>query len=662
MHERFFREVQQLFLTSFFFLVLLMTLRLIFILIYQSHWSFSGDEFVSILQYGFLMDLKSSRFPIGSFVLLVTLPAIFNLYRTNWLRHTRNFVILFWLFVITFLGFGRIIYYGYFKATFNHFLFQSTHEDPWVLLSTLHHDYPFWWLFPVFLIALFFFFKAWSLISEKFLYPLPIFRHSYQKGLFSFLLLLFTFGIYTQWATAEFTLRSKPCDWETIEVLPVSAFAREAILDDFEGLSRARTQYKAFSQASFEKLSYEQMHAYLSLIQDPNQIDNQSLTELEPFFKRKAAGRKIPKPSHIFIIVGESYSQWPLLPSYEQMHLADGVKKIVNQPNSLWLQNFLSNSTFTKAGLTPIVTGLTGIALSPNHERETYRAPYGTALAPQLSALGYQSHFWYGGPGSWEEIRPYTLAQGFFQFHGVGDPGMPSADKLTYWGVPDRDLFDGIITNLPKDIPTLNVILTTSNHSPFNVDIVAEGFPREQIRASLPLDKQDDDALINQLGHFWYADQQISRFIAMMKEQYPDSLFIILGDHPDRMTNRPVLSLFDSETIPFIIHGPGVTPDLIPSGTAGGQMHLVPTLIELIAPKGFVYYSLAPSLTTGTLEGFSSEFWITGKEIGSRREHRTEPVSYPVEVPKNARNAEWEDAVLDCSWWRIYNGNTLQTP
>ena len=92
--------------------------------------------------------------------------------------------------MITFLGFGRIIYYGYFKATFNHFLFQSTHEDPWVLLSTLHHDYPFWWLFPVFLIALFFFFKAWSLISEKFLYPLPIFRHSYQKELFSFLLLL----------------------------------------------------------------------------------------------------------------------------------------------------------------------------------------------------------------------------------------------------------------------------------------------------------------------------------------------------------------------------------------------------------------------------------------------------------------------------------------
>ena len=120
--------------------------------------------------------------------------------------------------------------------------------------------------------------------------------------------------------------------------------------------------------------------------------------------------------------------------------------------------------------------------------------------------------------------------------------------------------------------------------------------------------------------------------------------------------------MFDSETIPLIIHGPGVTPDLIPPGTAGGQMHLIPTLIELIAPKDFIYYSLAPSLTTGTLEGFSSEFWITGKEIGSRRDHRIELVSRPVEVPKSARNAEWEDAVLDCSWWRIYNGNTLQTP
>ena len=80
-----------------------------------------------------------------------------------------------------------------------------------------------------------------------------------------------------------------------------------------------------------------------------------------------------------------------------------------------------------------------------------------------------------------------------------------------------------------------------------------------------------------------------------MSKKYPDALFIITGDHPSREMPDELES--DSLTlyaIPIIFTGGPITPI---KKEIKEMMHLdiMPTLIDMIAPKGFEYKSWGTS-------------------------------------------------------------------
>lgn len=658
MAQRFYRELQRLLLVSLFFSFIMMFTRLAFVALRHKYWEFSFSELGSIIYYGSWIDWRYLHLPILIFFVFVTLPALFPFSSNRWIHRLSIGIAGLWSFLFITVGVIRAIYFGYFKSTFNHFIFQTRTEDPELILSAVHHDYPFWLILPAIFLATAVFYLLWHYIDrEWFAYWPGSFEGSISitASLLLFLLPVLSYASSTYDRECE-----KPTfTWETVDTLPVSPFAREAILNDFESFVRAQELYKTYWRDGIEETSTEELQKQFDLIHPVPTPERFNSVEL--YTRREAHGALIAKPTHIFIILGESYSQWPLLDKYSSYHLVDGTKSIINQSNSLWVKPFISNSTYTSAALIPVITGLTGIKTSPLHEPETFKTIYATSLAPQMGNLGYQTHFWYGGPGSWEQIRPFILAQGFKGFHGVGDPGMPPAEKLSYWGAPDRDLFDSILSTLP-DRPTVNVILTTSNHSPYYIDLEKEGFPKEALIAALPEKWKDDNDLVRQLGHLWYADREMNRFITEMKKKHPDSLFIITGDHPDRITSKPAEGLFEWETIPLILHGPGIHPGLVSDDTAGGQVNIIPTLIELIAPRGFTYYSLAPSLTGGAKQGFGSQYWLTRTQIGYREKEIVEPIPIPADYTSYTRNANWEEGLITYSWWRINRGRFLEKP
>lgn len=659
MPQRLFRELQRLLLASLYFAFLMMFVRLGFVFLRNKFWVFSFSELGDIIYYGFLIDWRYLHIPIFTFFTFVTIPALFPRLPSWFIVRLGTTVMGFWTFFFILVGTIRSIYFGYFKSTFNHFIFQSQTEDPWLLLAAVNHDYPFWIIIPGVLIISFLFIWLWNFLDKRvFVYSDDALTDRNAKGIlvFCFLLAIFLYGESVSTKESQ-----KPTfTWEQIDILPVSPFAREAILNDFESFERAQELYKTYWRDGIEEVSLEELQSQLSLLHPNQNHEQEKYNNIELYLRREAKGALIKKPSHIFIIVSEAYSQWPLLDKYAAYHLSDGMKSILAEPDRAWIRPFIANSTYTSAALIPIVSGLTGVKTSPLHEPETYRTLYATSLAPQMTKLGYQSHFWYGGPGNWEEVRPYVIAQGFTDFHGVGDPGMPPAEKLSYWGAPDRDLFDSILATLPKDAPTVNVILTTSNHAPYNIDLKKEGFHYKEFIAALPPEWQKEDEIIHQLAHYWYADREMTRFIREMQEKYPDSLFIVTGDHVDRLTRKPIEGLFEWETVPLIIYGPGVSQDLFPENAAGGQINIIPTLIELIAPRGFTYYSLVPSLTQDSQEGFSSQFWITNSEIGSREKDHCEPLPFFSGYYKNERNPQWEEAALTYTWWRINRGQYIE--
>ena len=72
-----------------------------------------------------------------------------------------------------------------------------------------------------------------------------------------------------------------------------------------------------------------------------------------------------------------------------------------------------------------------------------------------------------------------------------------------------------------NDEPTVYVILSVSNHAPYSVDLAKAGFPKEEVRAKLPVDVQNNEDLLNKLGHYWYTDKVIGNFVEGIEIAYP---------------------------------------------------------------------------------------------------------------------------------------------
>jgi arylsulfatase A-like enzyme len=78
-----------------------------------------------------------------------------------------------------------------------------------------------------------------------------------------------------------------------------------------------------------------------------------------------------------------------------------------------------------------------------------------------------------------------------------------------------------------------------------------------------------------------YMDDELDKFLAMMRAEYPNTLFVVLADHGEEFWEHNSLghghTVYQEQiAVPFFIHGPGIQPGEVtqPAGT----IHLLPTL------------------------------------------------------------------------------------
>ncbi|SCM83634.1 Sulfatase [uncultured Sporomusa sp.] len=652
--EIFFRNIQQDLKLFLFVLGLLCILRIAFIgglSSYLSAQSATTDIIISLF-YGLRMSLKSAGVVTLFSFLFCTLISV--------VVHTRKIEkIRFWLgniyiSLLILLFHARIPFYQEFHTGFNQMIFNTFRDDITALFYTLVADYNL----PVFLITTAIISYIFCRLLRKLLasgtYLTPQFPQVYQKVLFRltvaaavcFFMIFIRFGGSLTYAHS--------LHWENAAVSR-DDFLNEAIIDDIQALYRAYSIQKRVGEGSGGiKIDAERIRSYGGLLKDSIFTTNQ----IDDVFAKQAEGPKIPKPRHIFIILGESYAQWPLLEPYGGLHIADGIKGIISQDNAAHISAFVPNGAFTPMAVTAVVSGLSDVGVFPNYHPESYKEPYSTAIAPQFKKLGYKLNFWYGGAKSWERIKDFALAQGFDNFYGMGD--FPSKSG-NVWGSDDRYLFEGIVSSFTSDVPTLTVILTVSNHAPYSVDLAREGFDEAQTIAALPEEARNDKELLKRLGHYWYTDRQISEFVLEIHNKYPDSLFVITGDHADRTNISKTPTTFDRYTVPLVLYGAGINKDLIPASVAGSHINIAPTLIELIAPKGFVYYSEGKSLTRGSDIGFSHNVWITPDAVGKIQANNSETFDGSLQASVKPESVHQKiDVMRALAWWRIEKGKIVE--
>ena len=233
-----------------------------------------------------------------------------------------------------------------------------------------------------------------------------------------------------------------------------------------------------------------------------------------------------------------------------------------------------------------------------------------------MKRLGYIANFFYAGPATWERIGEFTIAQDFDNFYSQGDISAEKAVKGNVWGVDDKFLYQFVESKLNLETPTFNVILNTSNHAPYTVDLEEEG---------ITLSKTfDDDDLNKKLAHQLYADRELKRFIDNITSKVPESIFVIVGDHADRCNIDKQPSDYERFGVPFIITGKGIKRGILAANSAGSHIDIIPTIIELIAPQNFEYYSIGTSLIEND-RGVNYAFFMTRTAIGNANSFPLQP-------------------------------------
>ena len=353
---------------------------------------------------------------------------------------------------------------------------------------------------------------------------------------------------------------------------------------------------------------------------------------------------------------------WPLLEGYEQYPLAVGVRRLLKRPDAVLVDHFLPASNGTMFGLTSVILGIPELNLYAA-SRPTAQQPYETALPVQLHAQGYKTRFLYGGFPSWNNVGAFINHQQFDEkFYAANFKG-----NTGVWGVADREFLQGVPSLIGSE-PSFNVILTSSNHPPYRVDMSREpDLPTVQdFAAMLPAGTADKDLVAARMWHFAYADKYLAEFVETMLAKYPNSLFVIMGDHADRWTLQSSPSDYERIAVPLVLVGPATKRVHLSPQVVGSHMDVAATVLEMTLAQGTPYYALGRNIFTPAKNqvpvGVSAYYWMTPAEMGRVQDNQTEllpGVSQPLDEEALKAVRQYVQDIRTIAAWRVLKGTEL---
>lgn len=576
-------------LAAFPFWCLIFTLfRVLFIVYYSVQLPAEATNSVlTALYLGLRLSLKTCGIILLLSILCSTLPyTFFPRWPHSKLRLGLHSIAL-TFFSLCFVA--RFPYYKIFNQAFNQMLINGLEDDKAAILDTAIKEYGALYLLPLALalaVVLTFLFKHYLAIIK----PVDISSSQHRAlAIVAVPVLLTALWVFCRYGGA-FTYASS-INWESAGRTK-SNLLNEAILDDGQALYRTYALQRALKQTTAVSLSVEQLQERISLT--GGKPNNSSLDQAFQHMVKQPLLHT--QPRQVVLVLGESFGIWPLLPKFQELNLVPETASIQQSLHACSIDLMLANGSGTITSLNGLITGLPSAGLYENKRPLSFTQKYTSGIAYIMKQLGYKTIFWYGGFGTWENLRNFALAQSFDEFH--------CADEITYtngnaWGCPDAALFAAAKATLAQEQDKVFcLILTNSNHPPYTIDVQAEGFPWKEVAAKLPQDITNNKDNLTELGHIWYADKTMGQFVQDRLKNESSSLFIITGDHSERFSFAKDQDHLTHSGIPCIFYGQGITPQLLKTAkpSRGCHMQLAGTLAELLAPSGFTYTAYMPSM------------------------------------------------------------------
>ena len=626
MSEQFFLSLQQNIKLMIWVPILSTIFRLIFMRVYNpySTWTGRWKSVLGALRYGFWWGMDFDAYVFLVPLVFVTIPALwFDTYH-QYEDMVRLIGLTMYSCVVYAAFAGKMIFYKHFHDTYNYMVHYGKHAEKHNLIDVFfNQDRGALVLVGFILVAIISWIVGHAFLSLPSI-PYPAIDSIWMTVVWNILLVVVSvIGFY--WFRYGGTLShdDKP-EWDTIPtVVKEDIFFARATVPDLCALETVyknplRSEYTATEEDINDAVSRVVPSKYKDIW---HKLDNPLYA-----FKRIAKGPKISKPKHIFFIVGESIPQWSLDETHKLLNICPGLWNFKNQQHTVQIPNFLPAGNVSRPSIVSLMSGIYDAGLEINERENFWKGAFPTSFAHQMKQLGYQTIYWYGGNASYGNFNHFGKAQGFDRVESASIFCGPNAPK-TWVGVYDHVFLENIAQQIKEiDEPTFHFIYTTSNHGPYKMEDDLLDYDPQKVMPDVGEDLRSNKTRNKELATYRYSDKAIFTFVESMQQLYPDSLFIVTGDHSNlfgSLNNTSLIhrdySLRDTFCTVGLLQHPELDGNMIVT-QKGTHMSLMPTIIEAIAPKGFEYYSITPSLFDEQPEILVTPYqWINNTMMGDVR-------------------------------------------
>ena len=522
--------------------------------------------------------------------LFLAIPFLANLFifsknRANIVKNIRLFFTYLFTIISIILFVVTVTYFKEYNSQFNYFVFEALYDDVGAIAKTVILQYnPIVSIISI-IVSIYFSFKIIKFINSINLNNNILHNKTGFSRIIILILLILSFVV-----AARGKIDGKP---------PIRKWAYITQDDFLNKIVMNPTRTLVYAYKDFKKLQNNKNNPYLSknknILTVSSEIFDKNITKKNfiDISNKIAKGNKITKPEHIILVVMESYDSWPLQEKYKDLHVTDNLRDIASK--GVHFKNFLPIAHSTMNSLGSIVTGIpyAGVNISMI---KSVNGPDKTSVFEQMKKLGYDTNFFYGGFLSWQNIGNFMKNQGANHVYSAAHAG--GKTKSGIWGIDDDQLFNIVQEKLSSKKKTFSIIMTTSYHGPFSIDVLKRGYPYKTNKDYPKKYQKIDDGSIsaNTLGHLWFSDLAIGDFVRKFEQTNPNTIFAFTGDHYGRRSFNNKANLYELSSVPFILYGKNINKQLLDESKIGNHLDIVPTIIELIAPKDFKYNSFGNSM------------------------------------------------------------------
>lgn len=295
--------------------------------------------------------------------------------------------------------------------------------------------------------------------------------------------------------------------------------------------------YSFFAAMRNNQINYERFYTSIKNNQafdivrsELKSTDTKFITQNNLSIERQMKDIDAPLRPNVVFILMESMSASFMKEFGNQDNITPYIDTIAN--NSIFFKNLYATGTRTVRGMEAVT-----LCIPPTPGQSIVKRPNNQNLytvASVFNAKGYDSSFFYGGDGYFDNMNSFFGGNGFTIYdrgrgsilndnikttrHNVDD------NEVTFenaWGVCDEDIYNKMLKvaddHCRKGKPFFNFVMTTSNHKPY----------------TYPSDKIDIPSGTGRNGAVKYADYALGKMIseARTKPWFKNTVFVIVADH-----------------------------------------------------------------------------------------------------------------------------------